>query len=78
MGMGIIWSFAALILAAVMMALINPLMAALCLALQLFATLITNRAMPAMRNLSRAQRNALGHTSAIISEYMSLNPLIKS
>jgi ABC-type multidrug transport system fused ATPase/permease subunit len=77
-GMGLIWQSCMITWATIMMLSIEPRLTALFAALMLAVAVWSRYYMPRLRVLSRNVRDAGGEVSAIVTEYVSLNDLIKS
>lgn len=77
-GMGLVWQSCRIVWATIMMLTIEPRLTALFVALMLAVAAWSRYYMPRLRRLSRNVRDAGGEVSAAVTEYVSLNDLIKS
>ncbi|MFW5751412.1 MAG: ABC transporter ATP-binding protein [Planctomycetota bacterium] len=77
-GIGMVWAGFTVIYALAMMLWIDPPLSALFLALFAAGAWATARFMPVVRRMSRQVQDRAGQTGAVVTELLSVQPLLKS
>ncbi len=77
-GIGMVWALFTVLYALAMMLWIHPRLSALFVALFLAAVWASARFMPVVRRMSRRVRDRAGETGAVVTELLSVQPLLKS
>lgn len=75
---GIVWSGSIFLCSTVFMLYINLKLSLLFLTLIIVVTVFSRLFMPRLRSLNREVRDATGHVSATVTEFIALHPLIKA